>query len=479
MMKRRDALRTIGGLAGAASLSRLLPACGDDENGQAGITTYVYLMLENRTYDHVFGARKLAGLPGDGLAADMRLPDLDGNLVAPYVPVGLEECAPDPQHEWDPSHEQWNNGAMDNFLRVHQTKYSRSSKESIQYMTRNEMPVSWALADAYTSCDRWFASVMGPTFPNRAFWHCGTSFGLKDNQEIISTLSSNGLPAPSIYNRLADAGVDWAFYYGSYPVAALLTGAGPYQLDVGPSDGTGRIRRFGDPVSGTGQFFKDAAAGKLPPVTYIDPAYDQNDDHPPLPPILAQSLVASIYRALAKSPQWKNLMFVITYDEHGGFFDHVPPPRTTDDTLEKFGVDGFQQMGFRVPGLVIGPYAKQSYVSSVQYDHTSALKHLTNAFGLEPLNPRVAAANDLSDCIDMDRLARGEPAAPIEIPEIDLDSFPHMDPSCHGAPSFRTQSDLHKWMDANPGKWDPAYDLRGTDQMSVIVDFLRKDQGGR
>jgi phospholipase C len=284
---------------------------------------------------------------------------------------------------------------------------------------------------------------------------------------------------PSIYNRLEDAGIDWAFYYGSYPVAALLAGPGPYQLDTGPTDGTGKIRRFGEPVSGVGQFFKDAAAGKLPAVTYIDPAYDQNDDHPPLPPILAQALIASIYRALAKSPQWKNIMFVITYDEHGGFADHVAPPRTTDDTLQKFGVDGFEQMGFRVPGLVIGPYAKQGHVSSVQYDHTSALKHLSNAFDLEPLNARVAAANDLSDCIDMERLARGEPADPIEIPEIDLATFPHADPKCHGTASFRTQSDLHTWLDANPGKWDPAYDLRGTDQMRVIVDFLRKDQGRR
>jgi phospholipase C len=478
MMKRRDALKTIGGLAGAASLAKLLPGCGDSDGGPVGITTYVYLMLENRTYDHVFGARKLQGLPGDGITATMTQPGLDGNPVPLYVPAGLEECALDPKHEWDASRAQFNNGAMDGFLRVHQTAYSTADKQSLQYMTRNEMPVSWALADAYTSCDRWFASVMGPTFPNRSYWHCGTSFGLKDNAAIINKLST-GVPAPTIYNRLEEAKVDWAFYYGSYPVAALLAGAGPYQIDTGPSDGTGKIRRFGDPTSGTGQFFLDAAAGKLPTVTYIDPAFDQNDDHPPLPPILAQSLVASIYRALAKSPQWKNIMFVITYDEHGGFFDHVPPPRTTDDTLAKWGVDGFEQLGFRVPAMVIGPYAKQGYVSSVQYDHTSALKHLQNTFNLTPINPRIDAANDLTDCIDMARLQAGEPAPPVEIPTIDLDSFPHTDPSCHGGPSFREQSALHEWLDANPGKWDPAYDLRGTDQMSVIRDFLRKDQRER
>jgi phospholipase C len=478
MMKRRDALKTIGGLAGAAGLARFLPGCGGGEDGPVGITTYVYLMLENRTYDHVFGARKLLeGLPGDGITAGMTQPDLDGNLVPLYVPSGLEQCALDPPHTWDESHAEWNEGKMDGFLRTHQTLHSRASKESIQYLTRNEMPVSWALADAYTSCDRWFASVMGPTFPNRAYWHCGTSFGLKDNAAVISRISS-GVPAPTIYNRLADAGVDWAFYYGSYAVAALLASPGPFQLEIGPNDGTGHVRRFGDPVAGVGQFFKDAAAGKLPPVTYIDPAFDQNDDHPPLPPILAQALIASIYRALAKSPQWKNVMLVITYDEHGGFFDHVPPPRTTDDSLAKWGGDGFEQLGFRVPAMVIGPYAKQGHVSSVQYDHTSALKHLQNVFGLEPLTAHTEAANDLSDCIDMDRLARGEPAPPVAIPDIDLSSFPYADPKCIGKPSFH-QAPLHEWLDENPGKWDPAYDIRGSDQMSVIREFLRKDQRRR
>jgi hypothetical protein len=115
-------------------------------------------------------------------------------------------------------------------------------------------------------------------------------------------------------------------------------------------------------------------------------------------------------------------MLVITYDEHGGFYDHVSPPITEDDTLEKFGVDGFKQLGFRVPAMVIGPYAKQGYVSSVQYDHTSALKHLATVFDFEPLNPRMAAANDLMDCIDMERLMEGRPADPIELPAITVET---------------------------------------------------------
>ncbi|HWU87475.1 MAG TPA: alkaline phosphatase family protein [Kofleriaceae bacterium] len=479
MMKRRDALKTIGGLAGAAGMARFLPGCDGGDDGPVGITNYVYLMLENRTYDHVLGARAMEGLGGDGLRAGMTNPDMNGNPVGLFIPDALSECALDPPHEWDPSHASWNNGAMDGFLKAHQLRHaSTGAKEPMQYLTRAQIPVTWALADAYTTCDRWFASVMGPTFPNRSYWHTGTSFGLDNNTAILARFS-DGLPGPSIYNRLDDAAVDWAFYYGSYAVAGLLGKQGPYQLDLGPDDGTGRLRRFGDPQFGTGQFFRDAAAGKLPTVVYIDPTFDQNDDHPPVHPILAQQLIASIYIALAKSPQWKNTLFVITYDEHGGFFDHVSPPQTTDDTLAKYGVPGFQQLGFRVPALVMGPYAKQGYVSSVQYDHTSALKHLQSTFGLESLTPRVDAANDLSDCIDMERLARGEPAAPIELPEINVDDWPYNDAGCHGGPSFH-KGPLHEWLDANPGKWDPAYDIRGTDpEQRVIRDFLRQHQARR
>lgn len=431
-MRRRDALKTIGGLSAAAGMAKLLPGCGGGDDGPTGITTYVYLMLENRTYDHVLGARALMGMPGDGLKANMTQPDSQGTQVPLYVPDDLKICtSADPDHSWEGSHAQWNNGANDGFLRVHQSEFP-GQIDPVQYLTREQQPVTWALADAYTTCDRWFASVMGPTLPNRAYWHTATSFGLKVNNEVIDKFGG-GVPVPTIYNRLSDAGVDWCYYFGNLAVVSLLANAGPYQLDIGPNDGTGRVRRFGDPLEMTGQFFKDAAAGKLPSVVYIDPSFGENDDHPPVHPILGQELIRSIYTALANSPQWKNIMLVITYDEHGGFFDHVSPPTTVDDTKDRFGIDGFEQLGFRVPAIVAGPYVKQNYVSSVQYDHTSALKHLADTYNLEPLNPRMAAANNLLDCIDMDRLMAGEPADPIELPVIDRYQHPTTDPRCMGS----------------------------------------------
>ena len=131
-----------------------------------------------------------------------------------------------------------------------------------------------------------------------------------------------------------------------------------------------------------------------------------------------------------------------------------------DDTLDKFGVDGFKQMGFRVPTMVIGPYVKESYVSSVVYDHTSALKHLQATFGFDPLNVRMDAANDLTDCIDMDRLAMGAWAKPIGLPAFDVADWPQPMDQCSHAGGFRLQDPISMWADAHPDKV-AGMDLRG------------------
>ena len=495
MINRRDAIKRIGGLAAGAGLAKFLPDCKSDNGEQVGITTYVYMMLENRSYDHYFGSRSaavgsLAGgggeaIPmGDGLVSTMFNNDVNGMPIAPWLPTLDQMCDPDPPHDWVPLHASWNNGACDGFVIQHQMDHQSTTLiDPMQYLSRTQLPVSWALADAYTTCDRWFCSVMGPTLPNRAYWHAATSFGIgpdpSANTEILDTF--NSVPVPTIYNRLVDKKVDWAYYYGSIAVVSLLGNPGPYQLDLGPTDGTGNIRRFGDYQGMTGQFFKDAAAGTLPPVTYIDPFFYLNDDHPPIHPINGQQLISAVYTALANSPQWKNCMLVITYDENGGFFDHVSPPQTTDDTLATFGVDGFQQLGFRVPAMVAGPYVKQNYVSSVQYDHTSALKHLQNAFGLETLTPRMDAANDLTDCIDMERLAKGDWADPITLPTIDLDAWP-MDPTaCSHSGGFREQDPISIWANANRGQLPEAQgnDLRDDPKSYIdsIQNFLRQYQG--
>lgn len=494
-MKRRDALKTLGGLATAAGMAKLLPGCGDNGGGgpkrPPGISTIVYLMLENRSYDHSLGARNLEGLGGDGLDNAKPMPDLDGTMVAPFE-AGDDKgaavatlCDPDPPHGWDASHASFNLGAMDGFVQQHQEDHGGNTalREPMKYMTRANQPISWALADAYTTCDRWFCSVMGPTLPNRAYWMAGTSFGQNVNGDVIDEFAK-GVPVPTIFNRLEEAGVDWCYYFGSISVVSFQSDlkSGPFQLDLGENDGTGRVRRFGDERVSAGGFFKDAAEGNLPSVVYIDPAFGLNDDHPPVHPIRGQELVASVYTALAKSPIWENCLLVVTYDEHGGYADHVPPPTTTDDTLAQFGVEGFEQLGFRVPAWVIGPYAKQGYVSSVQYDHTSALKHLQNHFGLEGLTARMEAATDLMDCIDLERLAAFDPAPPIELPFLTADDYPFETGACKGGTDFKptAHDPITEFVEANPGVLDAYADARpnALAYMEGIRNYLR-EQGVR
>ncbi len=461
-MKRRDALKTLGGLAGAAGMAKLLPGCGDNGGKpiEPGINTIVYLMLENRSYDHLLGARNLEGLPGDGLDNAKPMPDLDGKMISPFE-AGDDRgaavatvCDPDPPHGFDPSHRQFNDGAMDGFVVEHQKEHNNNTAliEPMKYLTRANQPITWALADAYTTCDRWFCSVMGPTLPNRAYWMAATSFGQKANREVLDEFSG-GVPVPTIFNRLEEAGVDWCYYFGAVSVVAFQsdTDPGPFQIDLGPNDGTGRSRRFGDERVEAGGFFEDCAAGRLPNVVYIDPAFGSNDDHPPVHPIRAQELIAAIYTALANSPHWNNCLFVVTYDEHGGYADHVAPPVGVDTTETDFGITGFDQRGFRVPTLVMGPYAKQGYVSNVEYDHTSALKHLQNHFGLETLNARMDAANDLMDCIDLARLEAVDPAPPITLPDINADDYPFETEACDSGFSFKPAHDpITEYVEANP-----------------------------
>jgi phospholipase C len=458
-VNRRDAIKALGTAVGAASMSPLLSACGDNIGSEDGITTYVFLMMENRTYDHYFGARSLLeGRGGDGLVAGMSNADSGGAAIEIFpADTSIEQMclSADPPHGWESSRIQLAGGDNSGFVLAHQQRHGAGRIDPMAYMTRETLPVSWALADQYATCDRWFASLLGPTLPNRMYWHAGTSNGAQDNDTVLGGAFRG---VTSIYHRLAEAGIDWAYYYGDLPVVAFVD-----DLDL-----DGHIRRFSE-------LFADAEAGKLPPVVYIDPSFTTNDDHPPHHPLLGQQLISAVYTALATSPQWNNCMLVVTYDEHGGFFDHVSPPTAADDRA----AEGFDQLGFRVPALVAGPYVKGEHVSSVIYDHTSALKHLENHFALAPLTARSSAANDLADCIDLERLAAGDPAPPIELPPVDIDSetLPQV---CFSGEGLRQPShDIHRWADAEPGRvarWDRR--AHATEDLLEIAAYLERHGRG-
>jgi phospholipase C len=450
-MKRRDALKTLGTLAGATAASRLLTGCDDGGSGSPpGISTIVVVCMENRSYDHFLGARALEGLGGDGLGSEMSNQRLDGSSVAVY-PETIA-CMPDPPHGWDSCHAQAADGENSGFLTEFERYHGAGAPpHAMGYFDRAAQPFSWALADHYATSDRWFSSVLGPTWPNRMYLHSGQSGGLKVNELPVS----GGIDWRSIHHQLNDAGIEWAYYFQDLPFVPLYK-----DLDI-----EGRVRRFNY------DFFKDAEAGTLPPVVWIEPNTNLNDDHPPHHHMLGQQFLASIYTALATSPQWENCLLVVTYDEHGGFYDHVAPPKAPDARAD----EGFDQLGIRVPTFVAGPYVKTGYVDSEVREHCSVLAHITKMFDLEPLTERVAWAKDLDSFLDLERLAEGRPNAPVEMPEIVVDENAITDACYRLVPG---QPELEALADA--GFFPSHLDRRGhrREDALAIAEFLRRHGAG-
>lgn len=374
------------------------PKSGDDTGGSAApkvgsVEHIIVLMYENRSFDHFLGALKLVeGRDVDGLDASMSNRGRDGTA---YTPQHTDEsCVYDPPHSWGSSHDQFNGGANDGFVREYEDSGSPYPGEVMNYLDRTDLPITYALADAYAVCDRYFCSVMGPTWPNRHYGHAGTSGGMTSND-----YPSGGFTFPTVWQKLDEIGVPWKYYYTDVPFLGLY----PNHLRAG-------FYGFID------NFVDDCAKGILPPVCWIDPGFTFNDHHPPHHVGLGEEFLALVYEALASSPLWEKCLLVVTFDEHGGFFDHVPPPTSADD----HAADGFDQLGFRIPVLLIGPWVKQGVVSEV-FDNTSWLKLVCEKHGIEPWTARIAAAASLEHGLDLDRMARGEPLPAVTLPAFDID----------------------------------------------------------
>ena len=350
-----------------------------------GIDHVIVVMMENRSFDHFFGALQrdatyvnkatVAGSTGTETN-----PAPSGAAVKVYKATTYTLASP--PHGFDACHAQFDNGKNDQFVIQHA---GVNQDEVMAWYDRTQLPFYYWLADNFTVCDHWYASVMGPTWPNRFYLHSGTSNGKTDNTPITANVQD------TIWDRLKSKNVTAKNYFAGK--SGFFSSAFPTKITAGVN-----------PMTPMDEFFTDAKNGTLPSVSYIDPDYSVSDDHPAHDIRLGQTFVASIYKALSTSPQWGKCLLVITYDEHGGFWDHVPPPAAPDDDPE------FKNFGFRVPAMLIGPTVKNGYLSSKQYDHTSVIQTLTERFGLAPLTTRSIKANDLTDVFDTTRF--GKPAAP-------------------------------------------------------------------
>ena len=341
-------------------------------------------MLENRSFDNLLGGLKLdavypAAAAIDGVTGAESNPDVDGAPVhgeqadrqrharsAARLGVVAARVQRRPQR------------------RLRAVNAGANQHETMGYYTRDRLPFLHALADEYTVCDRWFSSVMGPTWPNRFYLHAGTATGKKTNLPM-------GLsPPPTIWQRLADRCWTGKNYH---------SGAIPWYSVAFPANSfSGDDAMVPEPMD---HFYRDAAAGRLPNFALIDPDFDLNDGHPPHDLGLCEAFIASIYRSLAESPQWPRTLLVITFDEHGGFFDHVAPPTVVDPDPD------FRQLGFRVPTIVAGPRVRRGAVVSTTFEHVSIPATLAARFGIDSLGARMDASHDLSSCLDPAAARRG------------------------------------------------------------------------
>jgi phospholipase C len=338
----------------------------------SGLDHVVVLILENRSFDHLLG-----WLPGaDGRQAGLTYTDRLGN---PYETHHLTDvqgltdfqgCGfSDPNHSFDGGRVEYNGGACDGWLRA-----DGNDLYAIGYYEADDLAFSGRAAREWTVLDRYFAPIMGPTGPNRFISQAGQTDRI-DGSIAISTL-------PTIWDRLADAGVTGTSY-GMFPL------------------------NFGDRYRGlirpAATFIADAAAGALPHVAFLGASVGASDYHPPSDIRGGEAYVASIYQAVTTSPVWGSTLLIITFDEWGGFFDHVPPPPAPIPQIERDAgnLDGLR--GFRVPCLLVSPFARRRYVSSTIYDHASILRLIEWRWGLPPLSERDAQANNLAEALDFTR----------------------------------------------------------------------------
>jgi len=437
MLTRRTFLQLMAASTGAAvtgaeylAATSARAGTGGSPNGSRGIEHVVILMMENRSFDHF-----LSWLPGANGRHDMTYLSADGNIYPNYaLAPDFQGCGySDPDHSWEGFLIQHNFGKMDGFLQrptapenIPGVTLAAANTFPIGYYTnfrddglrkrQPDLPVMGPLAENYTALDQYFCSFAGETFPNRFYQHAGRT-DRDHNNVVLSKL-------PTIWDQLAPVpnnnGIPTGgYFFRDLPFLALWgLKYFPFWHPFAPGD----VDALGIPVK-TPSFIDTVAAGNLPNVSFIDPAFDtegngtSGDDHPLGDIRIGERFIADAYHALANAGYLDNTVFVITFDEWGGFFDHVPPPHVTDDTdpatVDHAGdgttpTDGqlipdYTQLGFRVPAIVVSNLAPGEVNHHGPFEHTSTLKLIESTFGLQPLTARDANAEDLGQVLRFDR----------------------------------------------------------------------------
>ena len=390
-----QAVRRAAGVLAPGSRPDLTKPVGADLIPQ--VEHIIIYMQENRSFDHYFGMLGRGDgftIGGGGLPTNSN-PDSNNQPYLVRPSSSLCDDGHGASQSWNASHISYDGGAMDGFITA-----AGGGTASMGYWTGADLPFYYGLANTFPLCDRWFCSALAQTFPNRRYVQAATSVGVVST-DIAEVQAVPDAPNGLIWDRLNDAGVSWKDY--AVDLADIMLFPNFFTAN------TDHIHTFND-------FLVDCAAGTLPQVSIISPGGTKWSEENPNDIQLGEAYSSSIINAVMHSPLWPSTAMFFTYDEHGGYYDHVPPPPAIapDSIAPRITVPpdqpgAFDRYGMRVPGIVISPFAKANYVSSVVHDHTSILKFIETKWNLEAMTYRDANADDLLDCFDFDAVDFREP----------------------------------------------------------------------
>ena len=343
----------------------------------------VVITQENRSYDHYFGRLAATAASGGGGQPDSEpIPaaytntDRAGAHVAPFHLTST--CLPtDPPHQWIAMHDGWNKGAMDGFVKSAGVNGS-DGHFTMGYYAAADLPVSYWLASTFALADHHFGAALGGTWANRDYLYTGTSSGVYDTGQAVN-------PARSVFDQLTEKNVSWGSYSDGNPRQDCLGWAGPTHPG------------FHHYSRGADNFLAALAAGTLPAVSFLDPDGPNQDQHPTNDVQAGDAWLREIYEAARQSPLWPRLAIFYTYDESGGLADHVPPPAACPPSADQAE---FDNLGVRVPFLLISPWARRAFVSHAVHEHTGVLRFIQLLHGLPALTARDANAAVPLDLFD-------------------------------------------------------------------------------
>ena len=362
----------------------------------------IIFMQENRSFDHYFGT--LRGVRGFGDKRGHKTflqKGTNGKTLAPFrLP---KQCLPDITHDWGPQHRARNGGKMDRFLSEHEkTDGAADGPETMGYYNRADIGLYYSMADAFTICDGYHCSVIGPTDPNRLMsMSASIDPAGKHGGPLMETLVSKrgGFAGKFTWTtmpeRLQSNGVSWKVYQSG--IGGALDNVLPYFKAFNPGTKFDKLGGVGAPKY-PDDFLADLSNGHLPQVSWLLASVTESE-HPGFStPDAGQIVARQVVEALLSHPKiWEKTALFITWDENGGFFDHVPPPVPPKGTKGEFvtvanlpkaaeGIRGPIGLGFRVPMLVVSPFSRGGLVCSDTFDHTSTLRFLETRFGVEVPN---------------------------------------------------------------------------------------------